>query len=143
MSEKFIVNQCCCGCTLKTGSLIIGILCLIGSLAGTIQYGFAAVNYHHAALWFGAVVQIVQLIAAILLVHGARTEQASLVRVWVYVQAVITILQVVSLVIVVVTSFTIGGLISSLIVICCCIYFIIVVRSYALELENGGANNPA
>jgi len=143
MSEKFTVTQCCCGCTLKTGSLIIGILCLIGSLIGTIQFSFGAVTYNHPALWYGAVVQIVMLIAAILLVHGARTEQASLVRVWVYIQSVITILQVINLVIVVITSFTIGNLISALLTIALCIYFIIVVRSYAIELENGGANSPA
>jgi len=140
MSEKFIVNSCCCGCTLKTGSLIIGILYLIGSLGGTIQYGYAAVATHHGILWFSAVVYVIQLIAACLLIHGTRTENASLVRVWVYVQAVVTILQVISLIIVAVSAFSIGGIISGLIVIGLCIYFIVVVRSYALELESGGGN---
>jgi len=140
MSEKFIVNSCCCGCTLKTGSLIIGILYLIISLGGTIQYGYAAVATHHGILWFSAVVYVIQLIAACLLIHGTRTENASLVRVWVYVQAVVTILQVISLIIVAVSAFTIGGIISGLIMIGLCIYFIVVVRSYALELESGGGN---
>jgi len=143
MSEKFIVNSCCCGCTLKTGSLIIGILYLIGSLVGTIQYGYAAVSTHHGILWFSAVVYIIQLIAACLLIHGTRTDSGSLVGLWVYVQGALALMQLVLMVLVFVLGMLVSQFVTYLVSFALCIYCIVVVRSFARQLESEGDSKPS
>ncbi|XP_067012000.2 lysosomal-associated transmembrane protein 4B [Anabrus simplex] len=103
------VKQCCCGCTLKTGTIIIGVLYGLGALAGLVsnimkagaeqmspeiakhlnfteemreQYN----NIIRASSYINIVVAIIlclQLILCILLVYGANNENPRLIRPWI------------------------------------------------------------
>jgi len=134
---KCLVSQCCCGCTLKTGSLIIGILYIIGYLAQSAQ--LLQLSLHESAFWFFFVISFIQFIASCLLVHGVRTDRADLVRVWVFTTIGLCVLKIIAGIVGTVTTGDITGIIQALISCILDVYFIIVARSFAYELESGGA----
>merc|ERR1712142_144258 len=132
--HKFTVDQCCCGCTLRTGSMIIAILYLISDILILAEAAYAATSGHQSSSWMGVIVSI-------LLVLGIRQEKRNFIMVWVWV----TIVYCVLIAILAIFSFialawgaavylTVQFLISG--------YFCVVVRSYAISI-GGGVGSPA
>ncbi|XP_068085672.1 uncharacterized protein [Anabrus simplex] len=105
-----VVKQCCCGCTLKTGSIVIGILEAVGCGIGLIPvitgaaaffvFRDAPLENHHATeeliqafratmealgilTTVVALIIVIQLIFAIILACGANQEKPSLIYPWI------------------------------------------------------------
>nr|AGM32456.1 zinc metalloprotease-like protein [Coptotermes formosanus] len=87
-----MLRQCCCGCTLKTGTTILGVLNLLGALANLIQGITAAavadsinVEYKDTIVAIGAVVAVfggIMLVVAICLLVGASKDNPVLLIPW-------------------------------------------------------------
>lgn len=70
------LNQCCCGCTLRTGALIIGIISSIVAILDVIRFFSQHEDLTTALPRF--VVTIIELIVSLLLVFGAYKNNAKL-----------------------------------------------------------------
>ena len=72
---KFL-GSCCCGCSLKTGSLIIGVTTLVLMVLDILQNGFSTGN----GFWgiIRLVVDILQILAVIVMIYGAWKEKPKL-----------------------------------------------------------------
>ncbi|XP_067011936.2 uncharacterized protein [Anabrus simplex] len=117
-----VVKQCCCGCTLKTGSIVIGILEAVGCglflvIVILATAFFAALRDNsmdqpdvtqeqleafHAAMAALVILMIVlavnlvaQLVFAILLACGASHENPSLIKPWIICSIVSLILSII------------------------------------------------
>lgn len=138
MSDKCVLTQCCCGCTLRTGALGTAIFCLIIGLINTILAVYQIIADKAQSGWFNVIVNVLVLIVAILLLHGVRKEKPRLVRIWVYVEIVLVVLILISTIVLFVRSGDWSGLFVGLINVGVMVYFLLVVRSYAIQLESGG-----
>ncbi|KAF2367626.1 hypothetical protein FHG87_001630 [Trinorchestia longiramus] len=138
MSEKCMVTQCCCGCTLRTGALATAIFCLVSALINAIFSVVALVRDKEQTSWFSIIVNIVVLIIAILLFVGVTKEKPNFIRIWIYVEIVLVILTLISSIVLFFKGWHLGSLIVALIIVAVMIYLIIVVRSFVLQLESGG-----
>ncbi|XP_067011647.1 uncharacterized protein [Anabrus simplex] len=91
------VNECCCGCSLKTGCILIGGLSLLsGSVTlvmimqsvqdsttdSFVGYGHYSTVGIYMSLVFAAIVAFCQVVMGILLIKGADMCRPQLVRPW-------------------------------------------------------------
>jgi len=137
------VSVCCCGCTLKTGSLIIGIIYSIVHICNFIAEVISASN-GEGSQWFNAVISLVQAIVSIFLAYGANKELAVMCMGWWISTAVLVGCKCLALLVgAIMAPLLIIPIIVLAIFIAVDIYCIIVVRSYTLELESGGPSPPA
>jgi len=140
--QKCLVQQCCCGCTLRTGSMIIAVLNLIANIFNIANGAYSAVGPdHYQGGWVGVIVAILHLIVSILLIIGINKEKRNFIMIWVWVSIVVI---VITLIVGVISIFS-GGLsvlIASIIAVLLWGYCVVVVRSYAISL-GGGIGSPA
>ncbi|CAL4072023.1 unnamed protein product [Meganyctiphanes norvegica] len=139
--QKCIVGQCCCGCTLRTGSMIIAVLSLVGNIFLLANSSYAAVQGHNNASWVSVVVALLHFIVSVLLIVGIRQEKRNFMMIWVWV----TLVRIVISAIMAVIAFI--GLvwqvaISLVITVLLYGYCAVVVRSYALSVS-GVVGSPA
>ncbi|XP_042884005.1 uncharacterized protein LOC122260696 [Penaeus japonicus] len=124
-----IVQSCCCGCTLRTGSLVVAILSLIGSIYNIVSGAIGAVAGIPAA-WGTVVASAVALIIAIMLLIGIQKNNRSLVMAWVWINSILIVINIA----LAITLIALGGIamgVSFLIAYLISIYFIVVVYSFA------------
>ncbi|XP_068226320.1 uncharacterized protein [Palaemon carinicauda] len=133
-NQKFVLTSCCCGCSLRTGSLIIAILSLIFSLVGLGLGIFAGVNGLTEG-WLDVGIDVVNIILAAILIHGIRTERRSLVLVWVWATIVTVILTIALGIFIILLTSSLTAAIILFIFAAIQSYFILVVRSNAISLE--------
>lgn len=161
------LTHCCCGCmTVRTGTKVLAILSVIGSLLGLITYATVAVNYKNILevydefpefkslleSAFGIVVAYIVicaigLIVSSLCVRGAYMDQRHYILPYLVFDGMILVVQailsIITIIVVVVNGATqFLGIVCSLILsLCLGIYFFIVVLSFYKQLANA-ANNP-
>lgn len=137
MSEqKCVLSQSCCGCSLRSGSLAIGILGVIGGILGTISGIYLGINGNNQG-WVDMVINIITLILAAILIQGVRAEKRGLVMVWVWVMGIIVIINIILGIIAIILTFNIIGGVILFIIMGIAVYCILVVRSYAISLGGG------
>ncbi|KAG7166592.1 hypothetical protein Hamer_G023961 [Homarus americanus] len=80
-NQKFVVKSCCCGCTLRTASIIIAVFSLVYGLASagySISLGVTGLN----EAWLDLVINIYNVIFTIILMHGIRKDHHRLIMAW-------------------------------------------------------------
>ncbi|XP_068226321.1 uncharacterized protein [Palaemon carinicauda] len=132
--QKFVLTSCCCGCSLRTGSLIIAILSLVLSLISLGVGIFAGVSGLIVG-WIDVAIAVANIILVAVLIHGIRTEQRRLVLAWVWATVVIVILDVILGIFAVLLFSSVTAAIILFIFAAIQAYFILVVWSYAVSLE--------
>ncbi|XP_053635787.1 uncharacterized protein [Cherax quadricarinatus] len=133
-SQKCLLKSCCCGCSLRTASIIIAVLSLVFAAASggySIFLGVSGV----VEGWLDLTINIVKFIIAIVLIHGIRTERRGLVLAWVWVTAVMVGLSITLGIVLVFLTASIVAAFVLFVASAIEIYFLLVVRSYALTLE--------
>uniref|UniRef100_A0A1B6G5D3 Uncharacterized protein n=1 Tax=Cuerna arida TaxID=1464854 RepID=A0A1B6G5D3_9HEMI len=154
------LNSCCCGCSLKTGSKIIGWLSMIASIASLIMFGLALAGLYYieehpekvtpenkeifdhlpalkAAAIMMIIVHIIGCILSFILLMGVYQQKAKLVLIWVMVALTCAIIaQLVNIVqlFALYQPANIGNIIWFLLDL----YFILVVYSFYREIQNVG-----
>ncbi|XP_042870543.1 uncharacterized protein LOC122252249 [Penaeus japonicus] len=132
--NRVLVNSCCCGCSLRTGSLIIAALSLIYGLLG-IAYSIYIVVGGVVEGWLDLALALLNVIFAIILIVGVRQCRPRLVMAWVWAAVLSVILGVVLgvLYVILTESFVIAVIICAISAIQA--YFIVVVHSFARTLD--------
>uniref|UniRef100_A0A224XN04 Putative conserved plasma membrane protein n=1 Tax=Panstrongylus lignarius TaxID=156445 RepID=A0A224XN04_9HEMI len=133
------VNNCCWFFDVETGTKIIGYVQAIVyaiwftlDVIGVIQIkksDSSGQSQYWGATIFGIVLNVFMFLIACLLLMGVYKHKQLFVKTWLIVQSLILILMVIQLVLIILT-FSIGGIISHLISICVLCYFMVVVLSY-------------
>ncbi|KAK7081163.1 hypothetical protein SK128_007558 [Halocaridina rubra] len=137
-SRACTVGICCCGCSLRTGSLIIGWLDLIFGLINAAFTAAVAVENHYNPLWGSFVVEMVGVLIALCLVIGANKENTRLLWLWVYVSTVMLFLAIILAIVITIQVGYYSILIFVTIAAALQVYYIVVVRSYAIVLHERG-----
>ncbi|XP_066942432.1 uncharacterized protein [Macrobrachium rosenbergii] len=133
--KKLLLKTCCCGCSLRIGSLIVAILSLILGLIGLGLSIFAGLN-GLAGGWLNVAINIVNIILVALLIHGIKKEQNRFVLAWVWTTMVTIILTVfLGIFVILLSSLVMEGVIFFAVAIIQT-YFILVVRSYSASLQS-------
>ncbi|XP_064084068.1 uncharacterized protein LOC135199865 isoform X2 [Macrobrachium nipponense] len=132
--NNWTLSSCCCGCSLRTGTLIIAILSLIFSLVG-LGFGIFAGVSGLTEGWLDVGIDVVNIILAAVLIHGIRTERRPLVLVWVWATIVTVILTVALGIFIILLTSSLTAAVILFIFAAIQSYFILVVRSYAISLE--------
>lgn len=131
--HKCVVNSCCCGCSLRSGTLAIAIFNLILSLI-QIVLGSIAIASGAIVVWPELVIGILRLIISSILINGVRKESRGQVLAWVWIVTILTVLATISVIVLFVLGSPISYVVDDIIGILLNIYFIIVVRSFAFKL---------
>ncbi|XP_050714523.1 uncharacterized protein LOC126997464 [Eriocheir sinensis] len=134
--HKCVVSYCCCGCSLRSGSLSIGIVVLILSLLQCIYSIFGAIKTGDNSLWVGFVTNLILVIVSCLLIQGIRTERRGFVMVWVWTMVVLVTINIIMAVIILITTLNLAFGLVTLVVMGIFIYLVVVVRSYGLSLSS-------
>lgn len=156
----------CCGCmTVRTGTKVLAILSLIGSLIGLIVYTTVAVNYKKVLevyegypevynilqSAFGlviayAIICAIGLIVSILCVRGAYTDQRHYILPYLVFDAILLVIQAIIAVIVIVVVIA-NGAVQLLGLVCSLLlslglgsYFFVVVLSFYKQLAFAASN---
>ncbi|XP_063705717.1 uncharacterized protein LOC134834853 [Culicoides brevitarsis] len=139
------VASCCCGCTLRTGTLILGWILIIGSALGLAGAGslFAALDKNDkdygvlfGSLVFIVVIYVLQLLLNILLVVGATQNKPNLLLPYLWLDAILLIINLVNVILAFVANWAtaigvcLGWLLS--------LYFFMVVNSFYQQLKGRG-----
>ncbi|XP_063873036.1 uncharacterized protein LOC135107292 isoform X2 [Scylla paramamosain] len=132
--HKCVVSYCCCGCSLRSGSLAIGIVVLILSLLNAIYNIIAAIRTGVTVGWIGFATNLFVVIVSCILIMGIRQERRGFVMTWVITMVVIIIINIITSIIALVTTFSLVAGLIVLVVMGVFIYLVVVVRSYALTL---------
>uniref|UniRef100_A0A336M578 CSON012343 protein n=1 Tax=Culicoides sonorensis TaxID=179676 RepID=A0A336M578_CULSO len=107
------VSSCCCGCTLKTGTLILAWIYLIGSILSISTFGVAinqldksSSEYNNELTTYiiGLVVYSIQLLLSFLLLYGSYKEKANLLLPYLWLQGFNLILVLIAVIIGFVTA---------------------------------------
>lgn len=131
--QKCVVSACCCGCSLRSGSLAIGIIYLILAILAAINGILQGVNGNNQG-WIEMAINLIQAVLCVVLILGINKENRAMIMVWVWVSAIIVVVSV----IVAIMAAIAGGIIFGVIILVFLslqVYFIIVVRSHALTLS--------
>lgn len=132
--HKCVVGYCCCGCSLRSGSLAIGIVVLILTLLQAIYSIMQAIKTGNASGWIGFATNLFVVIVSCLLIQGIRTERRGYVMAWVITMVVIIVINIILAIIILITTFNLPFGLIMLAVMLLFIYLVVVVRSYALTL---------
>ena len=133
--HKYTIGQCCCGCTLKTGSLIIAIFSLVVNLLN-LAMSIQAVTLGFYPSWVSVIVDILYSIVSVLLIIGIQQEKRNFIMVWVWTSIVVVVINLIIGVISAIGLLWINA-IALFINIIILVYFIVVVRSYAISIGEG------
>jgi len=144
------LTMCCCGCTLKTGSLIIASLEMIGGLI-YFGVGFGFLIYFNTRprydssnenLLYGIMLAIgVFCIAhAATLIHGARKRRQGFLLCWIIIQTIVLVLSVIGGIYMLVTMGT--AAIIDFLYLVLGLYFLLVVKSHRQELLDSKQDGP-
>nr|XP_027234608.1 uncharacterized protein LOC113825948 [Penaeus vannamei] len=136
--QKCVLASCCCGCSLRSGSLAIGIVGLVISTIAAI-YGIVRGVNGETQGWIDMAVQIIEIVICIILIQGIRKEHRGMVMVWVWVSTIMIAINIVLIVITIILTLNIIFAIIAFIVFGIAIYCVLVVRSYALTLGGSGS----
>ncbi|XP_042888564.1 uncharacterized protein LOC122264009 [Penaeus japonicus] len=136
--QKCVLNSCCCGCSLRSGSLAIGIVGLVLSVIAAIYSIIRGVNGDTQG-WIDMAVQLIEVVICIILIQGIRTDHRGMVMVWVWVSAIMIAINIVLVIIGIILTLNIIFAIIAFIVFGVAVYCILVVRSYALTLGGSGS----
>merc|ERR1712037_516110 len=151
------VKSCCCGCTLKTGVLIIGALYLAVAILGGLGSAskvneYAEVLPHPYArvvmgLWVAFLVGCIgSAIANSLLIHGARTAKPGLIMpgVILTLDLFFMLVELIRLIYFLDSlAYFVGGLVFTLVGFVLAVYFSIVLRSYRKQLQENPSGDSA
>ncbi|KAK3867076.1 hypothetical protein Pcinc_027438 [Petrolisthes cinctipes] len=133
-TSSIIKPQSCCLCLpLRTGTIIIGVISLVLSLLGvafSIYQGVLGITEG----WVDLVIDLIHLILASILLHGVRTDRASLLWTWVLGTGALVIISIIVGIVIIILTNSILGAILLFVVSAWQIYFILVVRSYAIQI---------
>ncbi|XP_037799039.1 uncharacterized protein LOC119594069 [Penaeus monodon] len=132
--NRTLVNSCCCGCSLRTGALIIAALSLIYGLLG-IAYSIYIIVAGVVEGWLDLALALLNVIFAIILIVGVRQCRRRLVMAWVWAAVLSVILGVVLgvLYVILTQSFVVAVIIGAISAIQA--YFVVVVHSFAQTLD--------
>ncbi|XP_068241513.1 uncharacterized protein [Palaemon carinicauda] len=134
--QKCILTQSCCGCSLRTGSLAIGIIGLVFAVLHSIYGIYNGVNGNGQG-WVNMIVGILNVILCAVLIQGIRQEKRSMVMTWVWVQTILVAINIILGIIEIIVTLNIVFAIVLFIVMGIAIYCILVVRSYAFSIGGG------
>ncbi|KAJ9596638.1 hypothetical protein L9F63_012335 [Diploptera punctata] len=140
-----MLRQCCCGCSLKTGTIIIGVLNLIAACLGFGSGGVLLSQKETEFKTMGIVELIlaaVLIIISILLIVGAMKDRPALLAPWMICAIIIMIVTIIIYIVGAAKAFQhsdsstgVSYLISALIYSILETYFILVVYSLYRELR--------
>uniref|UniRef100_A0A0A9W2Q4 Uncharacterized protein n=1 Tax=Lygus hesperus TaxID=30085 RepID=A0A0A9W2Q4_LYGHE len=147
-----LVKSCCCGCSLETGSKIIGFIELIGcvfififQMVSTVQLAKSDKEIPHKDLIIAAsmyldLTSLFEIILAIYLLYGIYYERPNYVRVWVLIQCAFLVVSIVSDILFITFSFTVETFDSDyipeeLILTVLQAYSVLVVHSYYISVR--------
>ncbi|XP_069678896.1 uncharacterized protein [Periplaneta americana] len=140
-----MLRQCCCGCSLKTGSIIIGVLELIAGISnlvvGITSASSSYSDVEGAAIAI-AVFSALLIVVAICLITGAVNSNAFLLVPWMLFNFVFMIVYAVTNIIIAAQNIAdgypeagAGNIIGVVIYVLLQVYFILVVYSLFRELK--------
>nr|XP_027223094.1 uncharacterized protein LOC113815225 [Penaeus vannamei] len=135
MGERCVFTSCCCGCSLRTGALVIAVVSLVLSTVGA-AYGAYVGSNGDSEGWVDFFIDLVNIILAAILLHGIRTERRDLALAWVWGTVVMVGITVIVGIVILVLTPTVLGAVILLAAALVQIYFILVVRSYALTVSS-------
>jgi len=155
-----MLRQCCCGCTLKTGTIILGVLNILGGLANLITGITTAVvgdtfdaETKQVFVGVGAVLAVIGgilLLVAICLVIGAIKENPALLVPWMVYVIIFMIANTILYILYAAEYFSVndaangtGNIIAALIYLLLQTYFLLVVYSLYRELKGTAPPNHA
>lgn len=147
-----MLRQCCCGCTLKTGTIILGVLNALGGLGNLIQGITAAslgdsigTEYKDTIIAVGvvlAVIGAILLLVSICLIVGAQKNNPVLLMPWMVYTIIFVIVNTVLYIVNAAQYFEMGwstqgtgNIIGAVIYILLETYFLLVVYSLFRELR--------
>jgi hypothetical protein len=155
-----MLRQCCCGCTLKTGTIIIGVLTILGGLGNLIGGITTAVraadNFVDAEsvqvfVGVGAVLAVlgaILLVFSVLLIIGAQNDRPSLLVPWMVYTIVFLITNTVLYIFEAAEYFSrydnvngAGNIVAAVIFVLLQTYFLLVVYSLYRELRGTAPPN--
>ncbi|XP_045113329.1 uncharacterized protein LOC123505742 [Portunus trituberculatus] len=132
-NNGFSLTNCCFCFSLRAGSIIIACLSLIFSVVGagfSIYLGVIG----GAEGWVDLAIDLIHLVLACILIHGIRTEQERLLRVWVVGTGILVGLSIILGIVIIIFTSSFTAAVLLLVVSAIQIYFLLVVRSYARSL---------
>ncbi|XP_068226322.1 uncharacterized protein [Palaemon carinicauda] len=132
--NDLVVSRCCCFFNLRVGTLIIAIINLLFHI-GEGAYGiYLGVNGIPEG-WMDVAIDIINIIFAIILIHGVRTVNRNLVVAWVWASVISVALSIILGVLFILFTNSVIAAVILFVLAAIQIYFIVVVRSYAISLE--------
>ncbi|XP_064119800.1 uncharacterized protein LOC135224592 isoform X3 [Macrobrachium nipponense] len=134
--HKCLLSQCCCGCSLRTGSLAIGIIGLVFAALHAIYGIYHGINGISQG-WVNMVVGILNVILCAVLIQGIRLEKRSMIMVWVWVQSILIAINIILGVIEIILTLNFIVAILLFIIMGIAVYCVLVVRSYAISISSG------
>ncbi|XP_046647248.1 uncharacterized protein LOC124337192 isoform X2 [Daphnia pulicaria] len=137
------LNQCCCGCSLRTGAIAISVFSLISSVVSIIRMALVIFALQTAKMLYNLsvgqlVVAVVTIVMTILLLVAAvKNRMPNLMLPWIVVQIVSIIVMFLYLIILAIVGANIG--VVEILIACVGgalgFYFWLVVLSYYQELK--------
>jgi len=106
------IANCCC-CSVRTGSLVLGVLLIIGSIAGIIICGIAGIISGFTFFLLGVIGCSVTLVISILLVVGVHKDNSKLVRPCVYYYAAHIIFTVIIMIVAIVKIMAVAAAVAA------------------------------
>ncbi|KAI5718381.1 hypothetical protein M8J77_020428 [Diaphorina citri] len=155
------LNSCCCGCSLRTGAIIIAVLAIIHAVFSLLEEfmpkkakpGKMKVQEQDPAEHIGYIIgYIVSLVVAIILLIGILKRSRKLMLPWLIVSVISVVIALIYVAFVVILLFikvdplmALAGLIGGLIGVAIFVYLWLVVHSYYIHLkeEEPGVRSPA
>jgi len=147
------VSSCCCGCSLKQGTVIIGAVSITFSLLYILMYWaskylglglFEAQGHddmtkkaHMITMIAMGVISILNVCVNSCLIHGANKAIPKLLLPWLILNGINICLSIINLPFLFVSLQVVSGIIS-LVFTLIWVYIFVVVSSFKKELENGG-----
>jgi len=146
------VSSCCCGCTLRTGCIIIAVLGIIGAISQIIVFAVAlnqdgaSVQNPYTASVIGMIIICAFLVANILLLVGVSTLNRKLFIAWMVTAVLECAMDAIAILIVIIawSGYTggveiagpvIGTIIGYILRILVLFYFFVVVKSHFDEIQ--------
>ncbi|XP_063863940.1 uncharacterized protein LOC135102612 [Scylla paramamosain] len=129
----YSLTNCCFCLSLRAGSIIIACLSLIFSVLGAAFSIYVGVTAGVEG-WVDLAIDLIHFVLACILIHGIRTEQERLLRVWVVGTGLLVALGIILGIVIIIFTNSLAAAVVLLVVSAIQIYFLLVVRSYARSL---------
>ncbi|KAK7865272.1 hypothetical protein R5R35_012569 [Gryllus longicercus] len=143
------VQKCCCGCNLRLGSAIIGVLFFLSGLSQLITYSVQADNAEQngegdnkATYIVSAVLAAIMMLSTGLLLLGVHKEREGLLKPWLIIYSILAGIAILVSIIGAIVAFAIAEavigaalLITGIILLLVYGYCLVVVYSYYLSLS--------